>query len=456
MTTPQGTLHHAGASNDLSAWEIKDLTKTEQDFGIWNEFHPVPLAADLTPKGPKTNLRCGRVLRYSRRRRHAQLVWVIPGRGSGKGTTMACNAVLVTATMLGLLTMVSLATAGERIPPQATRPDGSPNRAVWMARGTFGVMTHYLIQPKGATPQEKTADLNRTVDNFDVDRYVRQIEETGADWVIFTLGQTTGYLCSPNEYLDSRAPGLTPRRDIVMEIAQRLGAAGKRLILYIPSEQNADPVIKAALAADTEGFAGRYFEFLRTYSVKLGKLLNGWWFDSCGPHPDEYWQQWMAALRAGNPDSVVAFSGAEFCCGGPVNPVCKLEDYHAGEIHLLEDGKIRRDFLPPGGDIIVTAERKLRLRGQGARTYMPDGPFLDGVQWHCLLPLDLTFNPAVPNQFCHYTDKELLQFVQEVKHVGGAITINVPIEVESGHIPEDSHATLVRLGRNLRAAGADG
>jgi hypothetical protein len=133
-----------------------------------------------------------------------------------------------------------------------------------------------------------------------------------------------------------------------------------------------------------------------------------------------------------------------------VNPVCTLEDYHAGEIHLLEDGRIRRDFLPPGGDIVVNSERKLRLRGQEARTYMPDGPFIDGVQWHCLLPLDLTFNPAIPNQFCHYTDKELLAFVEEVRRVGGAVTINVPIQIEDGRIPEDSHASLVRLGRNLQ------
>jgi len=354
--------------------------------------------------------------------------------------------------VLGSVTLATLATA-EPIGPQATRPDGSPNRALWMAEGSFGVMTHYLIQPQGATPEEKTADLNRIVDRFDLDTYIRQIDETGADWLIFTLGQTTGYLCSPNAYLDERAPGLTPRRDIVLEIARRLHAAGKRLILYLPSEQNADPVIKAALKADTEGYTQRYFEFLRAYSLKFGSLHDGWWFDACGPHPDEYWREYMAALRAGNPDAVAAFSGAEFCCGGPIDPVCKLEDYHAGEIHLLEDGQIRRDFLPPGGDIVVTPERKLRLRGQEARYYLPDGPFLGGVQWHCLLPLDLTFNPAVPNQFCHYTDKELLAFVQAVKRVGGAITINVPIDVETGHIPEDSQAALVRLSRNLRAAG---
>lgn len=354
---------------------------------------------------------------------------------------------------LVLLALTSVASAQDVIPPQHMKPDGTPNRAVWMAEGLFGVMTHYLVKPSGETPEERTAELNRIVDNFDVERYVRQIEETGADWVIFTLGQTTGYLCAPNEYLDSRAPGMTPRRDLVMELAQRLDAAGKRLILYIPSEQNAEPAIQAALDAASPGFTDRYFEFLRTYAVKYGELVDGWWFDSCSPHPDEYWLRWMEALRAGNPDTVVAFSGAEFCCGGPINPVCPLEDYHAGEIHLLEDGAIRRDFLPPGGDIIVTPERKLRLRGQEARTYMPDGPFIDNVQWHCLLPLDLTFNPAVPNQFCHYTDKELLAFAHSVKRVGGAITINVPIDIETGEIPEDSHSSLVRLGRNLRAAG---
>jgi hypothetical protein len=366
-------------------------------------------------------------------------------------TTMTLPSGLLPAVILGSLALALCAAAQEPLAPQPTRPDGSPNRAIWMAEGSFGVMTHYLIQPQGATPDERTADLNRTIDAFDIDHFVRQIDETGADWLIFTLGQNTGYLCSPNAYLDTRAPGRTPQRDLVMEIAERLAQLDKRLILYLPSEQNAEAMLQEAFAYGTEGHTQRYFEFLRTYSLKFGGLVHGWWFDACGPHPDEYWQEWMTALRAGNPDAAVAFSGAEFCCGGPIEPVCRLEDYHAGEIHLLEDGRIRRDFLPPGGDIVVTADRKLRLRGQEARTYMPDGPFLGGVQWHCLLPLDLTFNPAVPNQFCHYTDRELLGFVQDVKRVGGAITINVPIDIATGRIPEDSHSSLVRLGRNLRA-----
>lgn len=349
---------------------------------------------------------------------------------------------------LVLWEFVSAAALAADAPSGAARPREGNNRAAWMARGTFGVMTHYLISPKGNTAAERTADLNRTVDRFDLDGFMRQFEETRADWLIFTLGQTTDYLCSSNAYLDAKRPGHTPRRDVALEIAQRLQRLGKRLILYFPSDP--DPTIQRLLDCDPKQCTELYFEFLRQYSLKFGKLHHGWWFDACSPHPDEYWKRYLAAVRAGNPDAAVAFSGAEFCAGGPsVNPICKLADYHAGEIHLLEDGRIRRDFLYPPGEIVVTADRKLRRRGQEAKFYLPDGPLIDGVQWHGLLPIDLTFNPAIPNQFCHYTDKELIAFVRRIKSVGGAITINVPIDVENGHIPEDTHSQLVRLSKAL-------
>ena len=62
----------------------------------------------------------------------------------------------------------------------------------------------------------------------------------------------------------------------------------------------------------------------------------------------------------------------------------------------------------------------------------------------------MTFNPAVPDRMCRYSDDELFGFVRAVKSVGGAVTINVPINPANGLIPDDSHAQLVRLGRHLR------
>ena len=209
--------------------------------------------------------------------------------------------------------------------------------------------------------------------------------------------------------------------------------------------------MKRILGLGSDGYAQRHNDFIRDYSLKMGRLCDGWWFDSCGRQENAVWQKEMDACRAGNPDSVIAFSGAEFCAsGGQLKPICPIEDYHAGEIHLLEDGKIRTDFLcPPGEGIVISADAKLRKAGQEAQFYMPDAQFIDNVQWHCLLPIDLTFNPAVPNQYCHYTDKQLFRFTDDVKSVGGAITINVPIEKETGHIPPDTHSQLVRLGRHL-------
>jgi hypothetical protein len=357
-------------------------------------------------------------------------------------TCVACVVVWSSAELIAAETVV-----------QTVRPDGTLNRAAWMAQGRFGIMTHYLIAPRGDTPEQRTADLNRTVDAFDVDAFVEQIEQTGADWLIFTLGQGMGYLSSRHALLDDLEAGYTPRRDLIPEIGRQLHERHKRLIIYTPGAHTpADPTVKRLLGIGTPGYADRHNAFVRQYSLLLGPHCHGWWFDSCQPQERAAWESEMAACRAGNPDAVVAFSGAEFCAsGGHIRPLCPIEDYHAGEIHLLEDGRIRTDFLwPPGEGIIIDAQGKLRKAGQPPQYYLPDAQFIDNVQWHGLLPIDLTFNPAVPNQYCHYTDRELFAFVDAVKSVGGAITINVPIDIDSGRIPTDSHAQLVRLGQHLR------
>ena len=194
--------------------------------------------------------------------------------------------------------------------------------------------------------------------------------QTGADWLIFTLGQGTGYLSSNNEFIDNLEAGLTPHRDLIPEIGRQLHQRGKRLIIYVPGAHTAaDPNVKRLLGLGTAGYADRHNEFIRQYSLKLGKLCDGWWFDSCGRQDDSVWRKrWMPA-RPGTRTRSIAFSGAEFCAsGGQIKPTCPIEDYHAGEIHLLEDGKIRTDFLwPPGTGILVDANRKLRKAGQEAR-----------------------------------------------------------------------------------------
>jgi len=49
ITTPKGTLHHAGTITEITPWKTESLLKTEQDFEIWNEFVPCPVSADVAP-----------------------------------------------------------------------------------------------------------------------------------------------------------------------------------------------------------------------------------------------------------------------------------------------------------------------------------------------------------------------------------------------------------------------
>ncbi|MBI3921800.1 MAG: hypothetical protein HY318_10330 [Armatimonadetes bacterium] len=314
-----------------------------------------------------------------------------------------------------------------------------PHRAEWMSLGSFGLMVHYLITPPGARHDERTDALNRIVDGFDLDGFVEQFESTGADWLIFTLGQNTRYYNSPNAWLEARQPGHTSGRDLVLEIAEALKARGKRFIAYLPAEVSAPVELHEAFGWQTDEptqqvFQPNYQEFVRAYSSQYGANCYGWWFDGCYewhvfPNRNMDFSGYIAAARAGNPEAITAFNDGAFCAG-KMNPVTPLEDYHAGEIHTLVEGQIALGWWQ-----------------NDPEPYLPESRFIEGVQWHGLMPVDSTFaGPHLPDQ--HYDDATLIHLLQRVKDVGGAMTFNLPISVE-GRVPESSIEQMQRLSRSL-------
>ena len=88
------------------------------------------------------------------------------------------------------------------VSPHAARSD-------W-ASGHYGLMSHFL--PYAATID----DFNKIVDAFDVKAYAEDVAQTGAKYVIFTLGQQ-GYFCAPNRTLDRLCGPVTSRRDLILE-----------------------------------------------------------------------------------------------------------------------------------------------------------------------------------------------------------------------------------------------
>lgn len=48
VTTPGGTLHRAGAWNEITGWETEHFIKSLADFELWDRYVPVPVGVDLT------------------------------------------------------------------------------------------------------------------------------------------------------------------------------------------------------------------------------------------------------------------------------------------------------------------------------------------------------------------------------------------------------------------------
>ena len=212
-------------------------------------------------------------------------------------------------------------------------------RTSWLADFGFGTMHHFLIYPPGKTEQEKSEGMNRIVDGFDVQAFMNDFDRSGADWLIFTIGQNSSYYCAPNSVLDERLPGHTSRRDLIQEIGSEVKKRNKRFILYLPAETRHNTpemeLIRRAFGwkpGDQSEFRTRYTAFIREYSERYGTMVDGWWFDGSQVDRSVFgdFSEWLAACRAGNPGAIVAFNP-----GPALKEFGEHEDYMAGEIFEL-------------------------------------------------------------------------------------------------------------------------
>lgn len=306
----------------------------------------------------------------------------------------------------------------------------------WFKAAKWGLFMHFLAGPAGSgeVGQETEVDRwNAQVDGFDVNGLADQLEEAGAGYYFVTIGQNSGHFCSPNATYD-RLTGITPsklsKRDLVSDLADVLVPRGIKMMVYLPS---------GAPAADEEsmeklgwewGFeekwpswsdlwpnpddpkrtGKRIVEFqlkwesiIREWSLRWGNRVSGWWIDGCYfanemyQHPDApNFKSFAEAMKAGNPDSVVAFNPGVFT---PVLTITEFEDYTAGEI---------AEAFP-----------------------VCPGPKLEDAQYHILSYLGNTWGGGEPR----FTDEFVLGYTKDLISKGGVMTWDVPF-TSNGNIPE--------------------
>src|SRR3982750_3962038 len=113
-------------------------------------------------------------------------------------------------------------------------------RAGWMQSAKFGVMTHYLQDWLSQT-ENLSIDVdkwNDLVNHFNTDKLAESVKATGAGYLIFSIGQNSGYYVSPNKVYDrmvGRDTSRCAKRDLIADLGNSLHKLGLKLIVYLPS-----------------------------------------------------------------------------------------------------------------------------------------------------------------------------------------------------------------------------
>ena len=232
---------------------------------------------------------------------------------------------------------------------------GNPN-ADWFRDAGFGIMAHFLKEV--FTPDGGPKEWNDAVNSFDVKKFASQANEAGAGFVMFTLGQNSGYYCSPNSAFD-RAVGVKPgelcsKRDLPMDLMKELNKYNIPLILYLPSNppvgnKLVSEKLKYVYGNGKDSATSQYNQpiledMISEWSLRYGKGVKGWWFDGLYSWKnirstrmdmslDHNISTHTLAAKAGNKNSIVTYNSGFGKISGNT-PYC---DYSSGEKMTIDE-----------------------------------------------------------------------------------------------------------------------
>lgn len=307
----------------------------------------------------------------------------------------------------------------------------------WLASCTTGISTHWTAQ---TAPREGAASrrFQNAVNSFRLNEFLAAVEESGADYVIFTATHALQMLPCPNPVLDSILAGRTSERDLIGEIAEGVAGINKSLIVYYNHSCNSgdDPPWEQAVGyhdPQKERLTENLCSIIRWMGEHYGKLIRAWWFDSAysldpsGPNNSVTtdmtgfqfpWEQFTVAAKAGYADRLVTYNAGI----GETFMYTRHQDYWAGEMFNLN--------IPPAGRFMET-----------------------GLQWHGWACLDdrawvYGNNSAEPSQPI-YSDDEILRYLRICRQYQAPMCFNV-ISFQDGSLAESSIRQLARIKKALK------
>jgi len=192
----------------------------------------------------------------------------------------------------------------------------------WMAKAGYGLMFHWTSQSVGKDGTHKP--YAQAVDDFDVKRFADMVEETGAGYVIFTIGHAQSYCPAPLQAWEKYHPGKTTGRDLISEMADALSAKGIKLMCYL----NAASLTGYPRTGEAE-FTRIMTEVVTEFGEHYKEKVAGYWFDCCYQAKEKYpgfsFREFFKTCKAGNPNRIVALNSWIY------PNVSEWQEYWAGE-----------------------------------------------------------------------------------------------------------------------------
>ena len=344
----------------------------------------------------------------------------------------------------------------------------------WMRDAKFGVMLHYLADPSNAenSAADSVEEWNRRVDDFNVPALVKMLQEVKAGYLLFTVGQFSGYYCSPNATYD-RIVGIEPsrcsNRDLIAEIAEALVPTGIKFMVYSmvtgpmwhreavealgftpPWDASKWKAVPGSyhnrIGADSRlTQAQRNWEAIITeWSTRWGKKVHGWWLDACYYPEKMYYfddepnfRSFARALKTGNADSLVSFNPGVMV---PPRVLSECDDYLAGETNVLitpckyHPFKRYYDIASPVENAYGSPER---LAEEQARC---------SAQLQILTYLgEYWCRGTMPR----YPDALALEYTKYINSLEGTVTWDVPLS-SAGVVPDVFVKQLATIGTAVR------
>ena len=298
----------------------------------------------------------------------------------------------------------------------------------WFSQSKYGIFVHVLY-PDGRNRSNKPKDINDFANNFDTEKFAETCEMAGAEYVMFTIGQNSGYYCAPNQTLDTicgSKPGeRCSFRDLPMDLAFSLKKRGIKMFLYAPSQGPSaagdDIAVKFGAKSNdilwndykvNEKVADNWAAVLKEWADRYGDNVVGWWFDGNFPDvgiDDEFAIKMDRAIRSGNEFALAAY-----------NPGQQMIKRHR-----------------PVGEYTAGEMRDLK--------WAPDDKYVDGLLWHILTYMGNGWGD--PN--VRYSDEEVIEFVKKTSQVGGVVSFDLYWDYD-GTIASKQLEQLIKLKKALR------